>query len=87
MKCHPMKVCLISLCLLLFAGMSSAQVGPSRARPINGATKKLPMMLVEQKPRKVVLDVFVDGSGQVTGSKFIESSGNGVFDERMRGYW
>lgn len=71
----------------LFAGTANAQVGPSRARPINGATKKLPMMLIEQKPRRVVLEVFVDASGAVTGSRILESSGNGVFDERMRGYW
>lgn len=71
----------------LLTPIALAQVGPSRARPINGATRQLPMMLLDQRPRKVVLDVFVDAQGQVTGSRIVEKSGSGVFDERMRGYW
>jgi hypothetical protein len=88
-----MKLCLrwfyfIWACLLLAASVTAqAQVGPARARLIHGATKKLPMMLIEQKPRKVVLDVQVDFEGRVTGTAVVESSGNGIFDERMRGYW
>jgi hypothetical protein len=72
---------------LLIATEAQAQVGPARAHPIHGATQPLPMMLIEQKPRKVVLDVFVDASGRVTGSAVVLASGNGIFDERMRGYW
>lgn len=77
----------MSLALLLAMSPAWAQVGPSRAHPINGATKPLPMMLIEQKPRKVILDVFVDFQGRVSRTAIVESSGNGVFDERMRGYW
>jgi TonB family protein len=83
-----MKVCLISIVLLLAVSVTvQAQVGPARARPIRGATKTLPMMLIEQKPRKVVLAVFVDHEGKVSRTTIVESSGNGIFDERMRGYW
>ena len=45
------------------------------------------MMLIEQKPRKVVLDVTVGAEGRVTRTRIVQPSGNGVFDERMRGYW
>ena len=82
-----MKACLFALVILLATDLSHAQTGPVRARPIQGATKKLPMMLIEQKPRRVVLRVSVDAEGHVTGTRIAESSGNGVFDERMRGYW
>jgi TonB family protein len=75
------------LVLLLCASLCHAQVGPSRAHPIHGATRPLPMMVIEQKPRKVVLDVSVDIQGRVSRTAIVESSGNGVFDERMRGYW
>jgi hypothetical protein len=78
---------LLIICLCALAGSASAQVGPIRARLIHGATKKLPMMLIEQKPRKVVLDVFIDQDGRVTRTAIVAGSGNGVFDERMRGYW
>jgi hypothetical protein len=82
-----MKSCLVLLALLAISTIAPAQIGPVRARPINGATKPLPMMLIEQKPRAVVIDVFVDSQGRVTSTAIITSSGNGVFDERMRGYW
>jgi TonB family protein len=83
-----MKRALMTLGIAAMLGpFAEAQVGPTRARPINGATKALPMMLIDQKSRKVVLDVFVDAQGRVTGSRIVERSGNGVFDERMRGYW
>ncbi len=45
------------------------------------------MMLIEQKPREVVLDVLVNAAGHVTTTRVVQSSGNGIFDERMRGYW
>jgi TonB family protein len=73
--------------MFLAAGLANAQTGPARARPIQGATKKLPMMLIEQKPRTVILEVSVDAAGHVTGTRIVQSSGNGIFDERMRGYW
>ena len=80
--------CLMGVCLLMAVSVTAqAQVGPVRARPINGATKTLPMMLIEQKPRKVVLDVLVDFEGKVAGTSVVAASGNGIFDERMRGYW
>jgi len=77
----------IDLGFLPVRGDCQAQIGPSHARVIHGATKKLPMMLVEQKPRKVVLDLFIDADGRVTRTAIVQSSGNGIFDERMRGYW
>lgn len=78
---------LLLIGIVMFATHALAQTGPSRARPINGATRPLPMMLIEQKPRKVVLEVFVDHEGAVTSTRILQTSGNGVFDERMRGYW
>jgi hypothetical protein len=45
------------------------------------------MIYSELKARRVVMDVFVDANGKVTGSQIVVPSGNGIFDERMRGYW
>jgi hypothetical protein len=79
---------LLSSCLLaLSAAPLQAQVGPSRAHPIVGASKALPTMFLDQKNRKVVLEVDVNADGQVTGTRVAERSDNGIYDERMRGYW
>jgi hypothetical protein len=78
---------IVAIILSILAVPALGQVGPSRAHPIAGATKKLPMMLIDQKPRKVVMDVDVNAEGRVTATRLVERSGNGVFDERMRGYW
>jgi TonB family protein len=72
---------------LLAAAPAAAQVGPARARPINGATKPLPMMLIDQRNRLVVLEVDVDAQGRVTATRIEHRSDNSIFDERMRGYW
>jgi hypothetical protein len=73
--------------LMLAAPPAEAQVGPTRARPIHGASKPLPTMLFDQKDRKVVLDVDVDPTGRVVATRIVQRSDNGIFDERMRGYW
>jgi len=73
--------------LVFFATQSHAQMGPARARLITGGSKPPPPMLIDQTPRKVALDVTVGADGRVTATRLVERSGNGVFDERMRGYW
>jgi hypothetical protein len=73
--------------LFVIATQSLAQVGPSRARLITGGSKPPQPMLIDQTPRKVTLDVTIGVDGRVTGTRLVERSGNGIFDERMRGYW
>jgi hypothetical protein len=76
-----------ALLLVLIASQSHAQTGPSRARLITGGSKPPQPMLIDQTPRKVTLDVTVGADGRVTATRLVERSGNGIFDERMRGYW
>jgi hypothetical protein len=83
-----MRTFFSTVCLLVLAAPPlEAQVGPTRARPIHGAAKPLPTMAFDQKDRKVVLDVEVDAGGRVTATRIVQRSDNGIFDERMRGYW
>jgi hypothetical protein len=75
------------LLLVMTAAPLQAQVGPARAHPIIGASKALPTMFLDQKDRKSVLEVDVSADGRVSATRVVERSDNGVYDERMRGYW
>lgn len=80
-------------CWLLAAGALSlsfdafAQRGPSRAYPIDTASPKPPLMLFERRDRTVDVDVRVGADGRVISTKLATRSGNGVYDERVRGFW
>jgi hypothetical protein len=83
-----MRSFLAMICLLpMAAAPSQAQVGPARAHPIIGASKALPTMFLDQRDRKVVLEVDVGADGRVSATRVVEPSDNGIYDERMRGYW
>jgi hypothetical protein len=83
-----MRNFLAMICLLAMTAVPlQAQVGPARAHPIIGASKALPTMFLDQKNRKVVLEVDVSADGRVSATRVVERSDNGIYDERMRGYW
>ena len=53
-----MRNILARICFLtMTAAPLQAQVGPARAHPIIGASKPLPTMFLDQKDRKMVLEV------------------------------
>jgi hypothetical protein len=64
-----------------------AQIGPNQAYPIVAAAPRAPVMIFEAKSRKVVVDVNVGADGRTLSTKLVTRSDNGVFDERVRGFW
>jgi hypothetical protein len=64
-----------------------AQLGPSAAYPIEAASPPPPAMQFERKDRTVDVEVRVDADGHVLSTRLLTRSGNGVFDERVRGFW
>lgn len=80
-------------CRLLTAGVmtisfaASAQHGPSAAYPINTASPHPPIMQFEKKDRAVEVEVHVGADGRVAATRLLTRSGNGVYDERVRGFW
>jgi len=67
---------------------AQAQTGPTRARPIAAAAPhRPPLMTIDQTPRKTVVDVTIGVDGRVISAQLVERSGNGIFDERVRGFW
>jgi TonB C terminal len=79
-------------CRLLAVGVSMtfaayAQRGPSAAYPINTASPHPPIMQFERKDRTVEVEVRVAADGHVSSTKLLTRSGNGVYDERVRGFW
>ncbi len=83
-----MRNILARICFLtMTAAPLQAQVGPARAHPIIGASKPLPTMFLDQKDRRMVLEVDVSADGRVSATRVVERSDKGIYDERMRGYW
>lgn len=80
-------------CWLLAAGVvllsldAHAQRGPSRAYPIDTAAPHPPLMQFERKDRSVDVEVRVGADGHTRSTKLLTRSGNGVYDERVRGFW
>src|SRR6185295_7882867 len=64
-----------------------AQRGPSSAYPIETASPKPPLMQFERKDRTVEVEVRVGADGHTRSTKLLTRSGNGVYDERVRGFW
>jgi hypothetical protein len=79
---------LMAIGALALSSYAPAQMGPTRARPIAAAAPhKPPLMTIDQKPRKTVVDVTIGTDGRVISAQLVERSGNGIFDERVRGFW
>lgn len=80
-------------CWLLVAGVAwlsfdaHAQRGPSPARPIDTASPEPPVMQFERKDRAVEVEVRVGADGRTMSTRLLTRSGNGVYDERVRGFW
>ncbi|HTU67917.1 MAG TPA: TonB C-terminal domain-containing protein [Steroidobacteraceae bacterium] len=72
---------------LSFAAGAHAQRGPNAAYPINTASPPPPLMQFEQKDRETQVAVRVGADGRVISTKLVTRSGNGVYDERVRGFW
>ena len=77
---------LIAACAVLSSD-ALAQRGPSGAYPIDTASPKPPLMLFERRDRTVDVDVRVGADGHVIATRLATRSGNGVYDERVRGFW
>jgi len=80
-------------CWLLAAGAiwlsfdAQAQRGPGGAYPIETASPKPPLMQFEPRDRTVDVEVHVGADGRTQSTKLLTRSGNGVYDERVRGFW
>ncbi len=72
---------------LLLSLDAFAQLGPSRAYPIDTGSPPPPLMQFETKDRTTDTEVRVGADGHVLSTRLLTRSGNGVFDERVRGYW
>jgi len=77
----------LAVCTLIVAASAQAQVGPSRAYPINTASPKPPLMQFDRKDRIAEVDVRVGADGRTIATKLVTRSGSGVYDERVRGFW
>lgn len=73
--------------MIVFAVDARAQVGPNLAYPIVAAAPKAPIMVIESKDRSIVLDVRVGADGRTISTRLVTHSDNGIFDERVRGFW
>ena len=80
-------------CWLLAAGLAwlspdaHAQRGPHAAYPIDTASPAPPLMQFERKDRTVEVEVRVGADGRTISTRLLTRSGNGVYDERVRGFW
>ena len=72
---------------LLMALDAQAQLGPNLAYPIVAAAPKAPLMIIDSKDRSVTLDVSVGADGRTISTRLVTHSDNGIFDERVRGFW
>lgn len=77
---------LTAMALMISLG-AQAQLGPSPAYPINAASPKRPVMLIDQKDRSVVVEVIVGADGRTVSTRLVTHSDSGVYDERVRGFW
>jgi hypothetical protein len=77
----------LAVCMLIVAPMVEAQAGPSRAYPINTASPKPPVMQFDRKDRTTEVEVRVGADGRTISTRLLSRSGNGVYDERVRGFW
>lgn len=73
--------------VLLFSFEALAQQGPSRAYPIDTGSPRPPIMEFETKDRTTDTEVRVGADGHVISTTLLARSGNGVYDERVRGFW
>jgi len=64
-----------------------AQRGPADAYPIHTASPHPPIMQFESRDRSVEVEVRVGADGRVRSTRLLTRSGNGVYDERVRGFW
>jgi hypothetical protein len=71
---------------MLMALEARAQLGPNLAYPIVAAAPKAPM-IDDGKERSVTLDVVVGADGRTVSTRLVTHTDNGVFDERVRGFW
>jgi len=82
-------------CRLLAAGVlmlsldaqAHAQRGPSAAYPIDTASPAPPVMQFESRDRAAEVDVRIGADGHTISTMLVKRSGNGVYDERVRGFW
>lgn len=73
--------------LVLLSLAAHAQRGPSAAYPIETASPRPPLMQFEVKDRTVDVEVRVGADGRTIATRLLTRSGNGVYDERVRGFW
>jgi hypothetical protein len=71
----------------LLAACAQAQLASSDAYPINTAAPHPPLLQFDQKDRTVELEVVVGADGRTVATRLLTRSGNGVYDERARGFW
>lgn len=80
-------------CWLLAAGLAGlslvahARRGPHAAYPIDTASPPPPLMQFERRDRTVEVEVRVGADGRAISTRLLTRSGNGVYDERVRGFW
>ena len=72
---------------IFFTAGAHAQRGPSSAYPIDAASPPPPVMRFESKDRTTEVEVRVGPDGHVISTELLTRSGNGVYDERVRGFW
>jgi len=90
---RPREVSMRVRCWLLAAGVvlmsldARAQRGPSPAYPIETGAPNPPLMLFDRKDRTVEVAVRVGADGHAISTRLLTRSGNGVYDERVRGFW
>jgi len=84
-----MRVCcwLIAAGALALSPGARAQRGPSPAYPIDTASPRPPLMEFDRKDRTVDIEVRVGADGRTISTRLLTRSGNGVYDERARGFW
>lgn len=79
---------LVAIGALALAPYASAQMGPTRARPIAAtAPHTPPLMTIDHSTRKAVVDVTIGVDGRVISAQLVKRSGSSIFDERVRGFW
>jgi hypothetical protein len=74
-------------CALLMALDARAQLGPNLAYPIAAAAPKALGLIVDPRNRTVIVDVTVGADGRTMSTRLVTHTDNGVFDERVRGFW
>lgn len=78
---------LIAVGAMLSSSGAHAERGPWHAYPINTASPHPPIMQFEKRDRTVEIEVRVGADGRAVSTKLVTRSGNGVYDERVRGFW